>query len=119
MYAPLGGYNLPQPVSDKTIPVGGLVVVGPATKCNLSDETLSLKITTNWRRKVEGLPEIVVPSVDAEQTLPPGCTTSTFGIDLIPEVIPGMWIRQGTDCVYKGGETQCFGWYTEPFEVVP
>lgn len=113
-YEPLGGYILPQTVSTPVVRVGTSVTV-TGTKCNLSDEAITVTGARHWRRIEPS--NLIVADISGSGVREPGCLTRTF--ENIPPsgVTPGRWIVEGVDETARGDRRQVIGWYTESFLV--
>lgn len=116
LYAPLGGYNIPQDVEKHTVYAGGSIIV-TVTKCNLSGEDINVVGEAHWRRVSDGGEEVVTGMTGSKE-FGPGCLTRTFENNLPPELGPGLWILEGTDSTFRGDERQDVTWRTEAFRVI-
>lgn len=117
-FAPLGDYNIPQPLEAHDIPIGGSLHVTLVRKCNLSGDVVSVNGEMHWRRLDDGS-EMVVSGVTGSKQFEPGCLVRSMENPLPVGVGPGVWILEGTDTAFRGDDRQQVTWRTEEFKVVP
>ena len=136
-YAPMGGYNNPQPIQNEGpfLTDGFIEVI--AVKCNLSDEVITVRGRSEWQQLGGGAASIDHRQGEGE-FFPAGyslsdedrargwgddgCRTTIFRNEFPvddPEWGPGIWVLEGTNTANDGDKTQNVHWETEPFEVVP
>ena len=136
-FAPLGGYNNPQPIQNEgPFRVGGFIEV-IAIKCNVSDKVAAVSGNSEWQQLGEGQQNIPY-RMGAGEFFPAGfdlsdedrargwdddgCRTTLFRNDFPvddPGWGPGLWVLEGIDTAQEDGKIQTVHWETEPFEVVP
>lgn len=112
-YAPLYGFNSPQPVAERVVPAGG-EVVATVTKCAHGDTAVS---GSRFWRRLEPTQK-VVGTTEGGGIIEDGCDTRTIANPLPPEAVAGeVWRYEGINCAFEGSAVQCVAWQTEPVTV--
>ncbi len=115
-YGPLDNKN-PQAVENKIVEQGG-VLLATGTKCNRSDETLTVS-SESWFQSIDHPTRRVTRSEIHSVIRLPGCVTRTFANPIPRDLPTGLWQIQASEVARSSNnETQSTGWATETFEVV-
>lgn len=116
-YNPLR-YVVPQQVLSEGPHRAGATIVTKAIKCNDDDEPVGIIGNSDYRQTTTG----ATPIVSARGTVPliigPGeCLERVFTTTLPGNMTPGIWRRQGNDCIIPDFKV-CRAWFTEEIEVI-
>jgi len=106
---------LPFPMPIAPVYPGG-VATAVAKRCNSQSTPLSYKSTRQIKRENSNEPAIILDSVLI--TIPPGCTSVSTRVNVVPETTqPGFYRFSGTAMVKGLIVYHEVGWNTDVFEV--
>ena len=111
-----GGYDGLQVVVEDVVKGDGAIHILGVEKCNDASEPIGVTGSASWIRIDDGNVTYVT-GWSGSGTRDSGCLTNDYE-NVLPGLGPGVWQVEGVECTYRGRQTQCKNWTTEPFKVV-